>query len=177
MLWPYRLVFLGLLLLLAGTGLLYSHGDFLFSLLFFLVPYGVACVAIAYRLAERLSPVEWVEPEYGDVEPAGGDPMPVEGPGRPRWSPAPPRRGGARGPGHGEPPVLEERRGERRGETGGGGEERGPCGGNDIIDVLLERDDPEAQRRLTEYMECRARLFIERFDEFERGHGLRVDES
>ncbi len=165
LLWPYRLVFLGLLILLSATGILYRHGDLLFSLLFFIVPYGVACVAIAYRVAEKLSPVEWVEPEYHDVEPgAAGEYKPIES--RPRWSPY----------ANNEPallrrkPVVEEIRGREAQR------EKDPCSG-DIIDLLLEKspDDPEVEKKLHEYMECRTKLFIERFHEWERKHGIPVN--
>jgi hypothetical protein len=52
-----------------------------------------------------------------------------------------------------------------------------PCGGSELIDLLLERgtEDPEAERRLREYIECRARYFIEHFEEFESQHGIRIE--
>ena len=163
LLWPYRLLFLGLLIVLGVSGALYSHGDLLFSLLFFLVPYGVACVAIAYRITERLSPVEWVEPEYHDVEPGSFEAYrPIE-PGRPQWNPYADSR-----------PMLLRRGGSSKPETKE--KEEDPCGGDKLIDLLLEKDaeDPEVEKRLREYMECRTRYFIEHFEEYEKRTGIKI---
>lgn len=167
LLWPYRLLFFGLLIVLSVSGFLYSHGDLLFSLLLFLAPYGVACVAIAYRVAERLSPVEWVEPEYHDVEPeAGGEYMPVES--RPRWNPYASSRPVLLR----RKPVIEEVR-SREAQR-----EEDPCGDIDIIELMERLDnDPRARKQLHKYMECRARWFLEHFEEFERQHGIRVPEG
>jgi len=159
LLWRYRLLFLGLLLLLSATGILYKHGDLMFSLLFFLVPYAAACIAIAYRVAERLTPVEWVEPEYPEEEP-------VYSPGhsRPRLNPYADTR-----------PVLLRR--EEPDKKATEQQEEDPCGGDELLDLLLERgtEDPEAEKKLHEYMECKARYFIERFEEWEKQHGVMVN--
>ena len=165
LLWPYRLMFLGLLVLLTVTGLLYSRDDVLYSLLFFLVPYGVACVAIAYRIAERLSPVEGVEPSYPEEheEPKGYEEYsPVDS--RPRWNPYVDSR-----------PVLLRRGESSRPETRE--KEEDPCGGDQLIDLLLKKgaESPEVEKKLREYMECRTRYFIEHFEEYERRTEIRVD--
>ena len=158
LLWPYRLLFLGLLIVLGVSGALYSHGDLLFSLLFFLVPYAAACIVLGYRIAEKLSPVEWVEPgsfeQHGLVY------------SRPRWNPYADSR-----------PVLLRRGGSSKPETRE--KEEDPCGGDQLIDLLLEKDaeDPEVEKKLREYMECRTRYFIEHFEEFEKQHGIHVPKN
>jgi len=164
LLWPYRLLFLGLLLVLGASGALYSRGDLLFSLLFFLVPYAVACVAIAYRIAERLSSVEWVEPSYPEeYEGHVGyeEYRPIDS--RLVWNPY-----------ASDKPLLLRRGGPSKPETRE--KEEDPCGGDQLIDLLLEKDteDPEVEKRLREYMECRSRWFIEHFEEYEKGTGIRI---
>lgn len=89
-------------------------------------------------------------------------PIPEERPAKPR-----PRAGG----GSEAQPRPHAREGERGEEKEGD-----PCG-SDIIDLLLEsgEDDPEVERRLREYMECRAKWFLEHFEEWEKRTGIRVE--
>jgi len=43
--------------------------------------------------------------------------------------------------------------------------------------LLLEKDteNPGVEKRLREYMECRAKWFIEHFEEYEKRTGIKVD--
>jgi len=107
MLWRYRLLFLVLVVVLFATGLLEKHGDVVIGMLLFFIPYTVACIAIAYRIAERLAPEEWVEPSYPEEPEASEEYRHVE-PGRPRWNPY-----------AGNEPVLLRRGGPSKPETGG----------------------------------------------------------
>jgi len=160
-LWPYRLLFLVLVVVLSATGILYRYGDIAVGILLFLAPYAAACIALGYRIAERLSPLEWVEPSYPEEPEASEEYTPVE-PSRLRWNPY-----------AGNEPVPLQRGGPRPSKPG---IEEDPCGGDELIDLLLERgaDDPEAERLLHEYMECRAKLLLERLDEPEKSAGVRV---
>ena len=150
LLWRYRLVFLVLLVALASAGALDRYGDLALGVLLFLAPYAAACIALGYRISERLSPVEWVEPSYPEEHEAGGEPVYSPGHSRPRLNPYADTR-----------PVI-----VRRGKPVVEGTEskeaqrkEDPCGGDELLDLLLERgtEDPEAEKKLHEYMECRAR--------------------
>ena len=56
MLWRYRLLFLALIVALASAGVLDRYGDTALGVLLFFIPYAAACIALGYRIAERLAP-------------------------------------------------------------------------------------------------------------------------
>ena len=95
LLWPFRLLFLVLLVALGASGYFYGHEEAVLTVLLFLVPYAVACVYIAYRVAGRLAPEEWEESEYPEEpgpgytgEPGYGDyGLWDAGEPRPQWNP------------------------------------------------------------------------------------------
>lgn len=160
LLWPYRLVFLGLLILLSATGILYKHGDLLFSLLFFIAPYAAACTAIAYRIAEKLSPVEWVEPEYPDIEPGSYETYkPVEF--SLQWNSY-----------VNESFIIIRREHVIRNQDAIS--PKGSCNGDDIVNLLMN-NDPRVKKKLREYMEKQARKHIRSFRKWERTHGVKVE--
>ena len=157
------MLFLLLVVALSATSILYQHGDIVIGVLLFLAPYAAACIAVAYRIAERLASEEWVEPSYPE-EPASEELAHTPEHGRLALNPY-----------AGNEPVLLRKRVEEAGRQHG--EEEDPCGDIDILEVMEKLDrDPKAREQLHMYMECRARWFLERFHEWEKQHGLRVEE-